>query len=219
MAEARERVVRAIRRLSSATDLDALAAAACRSARALTGADGATFVLRDRLECYYAGEDAIAPLWKGRRFPLSACIAGWVMLHRRAVAIADIYADPRITAGTYRPTFVVSLAMVPVRGADPLAAIGAYWGTRHRAGKAELATLATLADAAARGLASDRVQRTLERDLRQGRRSARTSAARSAQHDDPICPVCLEPILERDLVRGRRDDLMHEKCDLAGPPT
>src|SRR5262249_27351111 len=52
------------------------------AARELTGADGATFVLREGDLCYYADEDAIAPLWKGRRFPASACISGWTMLHR-----------------------------------------------------------------------------------------------------------------------------------------
>ena len=32
------------------------------AARSLTGCDGATFVLNDRGFCYYADEDAIAPL-------------------------------------------------------------------------------------------------------------------------------------------------------------
>ncbi len=41
------------------------------AARELTGADGATFVLRDADKCFYADEDAIAPLWKGQRFPMS----------------------------------------------------------------------------------------------------------------------------------------------------
>ena len=40
------------------------------AARRLTGADGATFVLRDGDSCYYADEDAISPLWKGQRFPI-----------------------------------------------------------------------------------------------------------------------------------------------------
>ena len=34
--------------------------------------------------CYYADEDAISPLWKGQRFPMSACISGWAMLNRQA---------------------------------------------------------------------------------------------------------------------------------------
>jgi hypothetical protein len=35
--------------------------------------------------------------------------------------------------------------------------------------------------------------------------------------NDPICPVCLEPIMATDKVRGIRDDLMHEGCDYTRP--
>ena len=48
------------------------------AARQLVGADGATFVLRDGDKSFYADEDAIAPLWKGLRFPLE-------VLHQRLV--------------------------------------------------------------------------------------------------------------------------------------
>jgi hypothetical protein len=48
------------------------------AARAVTDADGATIVLRDGELCFYADEDAIAPLWKGQRFPMTECISGWV---------------------------------------------------------------------------------------------------------------------------------------------
>ena len=47
-------------------------------------------MLRDGDECSYVDEEAIAPLWKGRRFPLTSCISGWVMEHRQAAAISDI---------------------------------------------------------------------------------------------------------------------------------
>lgn len=33
--------------------------------------------------------------------------------------------------------------------------------------------------------------------------------------NDPMYPVCLEPIKSSDKVRGIRDDLMHEWCDCA----
>ena len=54
------------------------------AARRLTHADGATFVLRDGGYCFYADEDAIAPLWKGQRFPLEACVSGLAMTTREA---------------------------------------------------------------------------------------------------------------------------------------
>ena len=119
------------------------------AARELAEADGATFVLRDGDRCFYADEYAIAPLWKGQRFPLEACISGWAMLNRQSVAIEDIYADPRIPHDAYRPTFVKSLVMVPIRKVDPLGAIGMYWAERHSPGPRELMAAQALADSTA----------------------------------------------------------------------
>lgn len=119
------------------------------AARRLAAADGATFVLRDEDRCFYADEDAIAPLWKGQRFPLSACISGWAMLNRQSVAIEDIYTDDRIPHEAYRPTFVKSLVMVPIRRVDPLGAIGIYWAERHRPTEREIALAQALADSTA----------------------------------------------------------------------
>lgn len=42
--------------------------------------------------------------------------------------------------------------MVPVRSSDPIAAIGAYWATRHGATEHELGILKVLADRSARVL-------------------------------------------------------------------
>ncbi|HEU5063840.1 MAG TPA: sensor domain-containing diguanylate cyclase [Solirubrobacterales bacterium] len=119
------------------------------AARELTGADGATFVLRDGDRCFYADEYAIAPLWKGQKFPLEACISGWAMLNRQSVAIEDIYADDRIPHDAYRPTFVKSLVMVPIRRVDPLGAIGLYWASQHQASEQEIGLAQALADSTA----------------------------------------------------------------------
>jgi two-component sensor histidine kinase len=78
------------------------------------------------------------------------------MIHDEPVALSDIYKDPRIPADAYRPTFVHSLAVVPVRLDRPIAAIGAYWSDHHEASEAELETLRTIADAAALALARAR---------------------------------------------------------------
>ena len=142
----------AVRDLSFARELDAVTAIVRTTARRLTRADGVTFVLKDGNQCYYADEDAIAPLWKGRRFPLAACISGWVMQHGQSVVIPDIYADARVPHDAYRPTFVKSLAMAPVRAQDPVAAVGAYWATSHLATPEELRALEAIADAAALAL-------------------------------------------------------------------
>jgi signal transduction histidine kinase len=142
----------AVSALSSARELPAVTQVVRVAARALTGADGVTFVLKDQGQCFYADEDAISPLWKGRRFPLESCISGWVMRHRTPAAIRDIYADPRIPHDAYRPTFVKSLLMVPVRVDDPVAAIGAYWADQHEATDDERDTLESLARAASLAL-------------------------------------------------------------------
>jgi signal transduction histidine kinase len=142
----------AVRDLSFARELSEVTSIVRTTARRLTRADGVTFVLKDGDQCYYADEDAIAPLWKGRRFPLTACISGWVMTNGRSVVIPDIYADARIPHDAYRPTFVKSLAMAPVRAEAPVAAVGAYWASTHEATAAEIRALEAIADAAALAL-------------------------------------------------------------------
>jgi hypothetical protein len=58
-----------LQQLALAGSLDELTAIVGHGVRTLLQADGATFILRDRDRCYYADEDAVSPLWKGRRFP------------------------------------------------------------------------------------------------------------------------------------------------------
>jgi signal transduction histidine kinase/ActR/RegA family two-component response regulator len=144
-----QQLVGVIQRLSLARSLEAVQEIVAHAARSLTGADGATIVLRDGDQCFYADEDAIAPLWRGRRFPMSACISGWAMLNRQSTTIADIYADERIPAYAYRPTFVKSLAMVPIRTIDPIGAIGNYWAQHHEPTAVEVSLLQALADSTA----------------------------------------------------------------------
>ena len=164
--------------LASARDEGGVCNIVRRAARALTGADGVTFVLRRGSHCYYAEEDAIGPLWKGRQFPMDTCISGWAMLHRQHVVIPDIYSDDRIPHDAYRPTFVKSLVMVPVRREDPIAAIGAYWAKYHEATPLEVGLLQNLADAAALALHNVQLDANLkaalshERDARESAESA-----------------------------------------------
>jgi GAF domain-containing protein len=137
-------VVAALSRAQSLTVVQHLVRS---NARALSDAHGATVVLRDGDRCFYADEDAISPLWKGQRFPITECISGWAMLSRLPAVIPDIRVDDRIPQDAYRPTFVRSLAMIPVRAADPLGAVGVYWSVARRATDEQLAHLSTLAEA------------------------------------------------------------------------
>jgi signal transduction histidine kinase/CheY-like chemotaxis protein len=139
-------LVAVVQQLSMARNLEAVMTIVRTAARRLVGADGATFVLRDGDRCFYAEEDAISPLWKGQRFPLTACISGWAMLNREAAAIEDIYQDARIPHDAYRVTFVKSLVMTPIRTAAPVGAIGVYWANTHKATPEEVELLRALAD-------------------------------------------------------------------------
>lgn len=97
------------------------------SARAILRSDGVTVVLREGEQVHYAGEDAIAPLWTGQRFPIRSCISGIAMLERQMIVIPDIKLDPRVPLNAYLSTFVASMAMAPIGHGEPVAAIGAYW--------------------------------------------------------------------------------------------
>ncbi|HKS57806.1 MAG TPA: ATP-binding protein [Steroidobacteraceae bacterium] len=160
-------LVEVVQKLSLARDLDTIVGIVRVAARQLTGADGATFVLRDGDKCYYVDEDAISPLWKGQRFPLEACISGWAMLNSQSTVIPDIYKDPRIPHAAYQPTFVHSLAMVPIRSTAPIGAIGNYWADHHECTRDELMLLEALANTTAVAMENVQVYQSLERKVRE----------------------------------------------------
>jgi signal transduction histidine kinase/DNA-binding NarL/FixJ family response regulator len=161
------RLIEAVTQLSMARDLATVQDIVRHAARAINGADGATFVLRDGHECYYADEDAIAPLWKGQRFPLSACISGWAMINRRTAVVPDINADARIPPDAYRATFVKSLVVAPIRSDAPIGAIGNYWATHHVPTAAEVQFIQALADSTAIALENVELYQQLERRVAQ----------------------------------------------------
>jgi signal transduction histidine kinase len=157
-----QQLVSIVQRLSLARSLQSVMDIVGHAARNLVGADGATFVLRDGDNCFYAEEDAIGQLWKGRRFPMSACISGWTMLNRQPAVIKDIFQDARIAHEAYRPTFVKSLVMMPIRTLAPVGAIGVYWGRPHRATSEEVDLLQALADSTSVAMESVDLLSTLE---------------------------------------------------------
>lgn len=139
------RFTRVIRYLSYLYDPERVTEVIRGAARELTGADGACFILREGELVYFADEDAVAPLWKGRRFPLGECVTGWCILRREPVVIEDALVDPRLSRRRYEQTFVRGLAVMPIRLEDPLGALGAYWARPHRATAEELDALRGLA--------------------------------------------------------------------------
>ena len=158
-------LVETVEALSSARTVEEVAEVIRSTARRITGADGVAIVLRDGDKCYYVDEDAIGPLWKGQRFPMTACVSGWAMMNRKTAIIPDIYSDDRVPHDAYRPTFVKSMVMTPVRPDDPVAAIGAYWANEREPTAAELQKLEVMARATAAAFESAGLRASLETAL------------------------------------------------------
>ena len=162
----------AIDELAAARTMEEVQDTVQSAARRMARADGAALILREGDTCHYVGENAIDPLWKGRRFPAAMCITGWSMDHREHVAIEDVYADPRVPHELYRETFVKSLLIVPIRNHEPIGALSVYWAEPHRASDDEISVLRALAGSASvafeRAILSQEVERRriTEQDLR-----------------------------------------------------
>ena len=149
--------------LSDAVSLHDVQRVVSAAARSLTGADGATLALREGDACVYVDEDALGPLWKGRRFPLEACVSGASILTGETLAVEDVYADDRVPPAAFRRTFVKSLLMVPVVAREALGAIGLYWAERHAATEGEIAIARALAASSAVALQNVRLSQEVER--------------------------------------------------------
>ncbi|MCX7594359.1 MAG: ATP-binding protein [Fischerella sp.] len=173
--QAMKQLVKVVQELSLAHSLDEITAIVRVAARELTGADGATFVLREGDMCYYAEENAIQPLWKGKRFPIDVCIGGWCMQHKQQVIIEDVYGDERIPYEAYYPTFIKSLVMVPIRKEAPIGAIGNYWATPHQPTSEEVELIQALADTTSVAMENVQVYNELEQRVRD--RTAELEAA------------------------------------------
>ena len=206
-------LVDTVARLSTAVSLERVTQVVTEAVRAAVGADGATFVLREDDKCHYADEDAISPLWKGSRFPMSACISGWAMTHRETVVLPDIYVDDRIPHDAYRPTFVQSLVMTPIRRSDPVGALGAYWRTGHHADAEQVRVLEVIANSAAVAIENLElrgavVRRSAERDSMARRADELEAAIHTIAHDlrSPLGAILGYAELLEDAVDDDREE-------------
>lgn len=163
---AMESLVGIVQDLSHAREIEGVMAIVRKAARKLTKADGATFILRDGDKCFYADEDAVSPLWKGQRFPMESCISGWVMRNARPAVLEDIYKDARIPIDAYKPTFVKSMVMVPIRAERPIGAIGNYWAETRKPEKEEVAILQALAHVTSVAMENVELYSRLQKKLR-----------------------------------------------------
>lgn len=205
-------LVQTVEQLSSARTLEAVTGIVSQAARHLAGAQGSTLVLREDDKCFYVDEDAISPLWKGKRFPIESCISGWCMLNAKVVVIPDIYQDDRIPKDAYRPTFVKSLCMVPIREEDPVGAIGNYWSDGYQPTPEQVKLLQILANSCATALENLELRRCLahERDDKNQRNRDFEFQLHSIAHDlkSPLATVMgfaellqmrLQPTQEKEL--------------------
>jgi GAF domain-containing protein len=144
-----KRLREVIRDLGDADSIEEVVHIIRISARRIAGADGITFVRREGDFVRYVAEDAVSPLWTGQRFPIDSCISGIAMLTQSPIAIPDVFADPRVPHQAYEPTFVKSMAMVPIGVNAKVAAIGAYWSRTGQIDDDTIGLLVTLARATA----------------------------------------------------------------------
>ena len=177
----------ALEKLSMATNVQTITKIVAEAARELVKADGATFILRDGDRCYYADEDAISPLWKDKKFPMEACISGWSMIHGETVLIRDIYIDPRIPHDAYRPTFVKSLCMTPIRPEKAIGAIGTYWANTHSPTEEEVKVLQILSNSTAVALENIELKKAV---LSQDFKNKELEVAMFALAHDLRTPIC-----------------------------
>lgn len=210
-------LVEVVQQLSLARSLPAVMQVVRSAARKLAGADGATFVLRDGDRCFYADEDAIEPLWKGQRFPMSACISGWAMQNRQAAVIKDIHQDARIPQDAYRPTFVKSLMMTPIRTAAPVGAIGVYWAKMHETSPVEIELLRALADSTSVAMESVDLLANLERRVYERTEEVRRRSAElemlNRELDTFSCSVAHDLRSPLNSIGGRTRALLESHAD------
>jgi diguanylate cyclase (GGDEF)-like protein len=161
-----ETLLSAVQMLAFAREMSQVQRIVRSTARQMTGSDGAAFILRDGDFSRYVDEEAVAPLFKGRRVALDDCIAGWSMRTRQALLVADIHVDSRIDQAFYQPTFVRSLAVAPVRAQEPVGAIAVYWATPGAPKDEDLRLLRRLADAVSLAIENIRIHSELEDRIR-----------------------------------------------------
>ena len=142
--------------LSGVSSLQEMVTVLRDTAREIAGADGIAVVLREGEFCHYVAEDAIRPLWQGRRFRLKECLSGWAILNARSAVVPNVDTDPRLPAAAYRATSMRSVVMTPIGAPVPVAALGAYWCAWVEPGADTVQRLQALADLATAAL--DRLQ-------------------------------------------------------------
>jgi signal transduction histidine kinase len=105
------RLIEISRDLASTLDLDVLLERIVRAATEVTRSEAASILLYDHLtrQLYFqVATDLDEPTMRGKVLPLDGSFAGWIVLNRKPVRIADVPGDPRffdnVDRVTGRPT-------------------------------------------------------------------------------------------------------------------
>lgn len=162
-----QRLIKALQDISMAQTVEEVSEVVVHAVRDLVGADGANFVIRDGDLCYHLNEDCIGPLWKGQRYSMNICLSGWVMLNKQRAVIPDVYVDPRIPVDVYRPTFVKSLVMTPIRSKDPIGAIGTFWARKYQPTEEEINLIQSLADSTSVALTNVKLRDEMKNQIQE----------------------------------------------------
>jgi two-component system CheB/CheR fusion protein len=107
-------LTRTNRALVGALEFEQMTGVVCRAVRELTGADGATLVLREGDRCAMPRKTGSLRCGRAAISRLTSAFSGWAMQHQEVAIVEDVHADPRLQHALYGPTFVNSLAMIPV---------------------------------------------------------------------------------------------------------
>lgn len=122
------------------------------SAREIAGADGIAIVRREGDEVVCLTENAVAPLWSGRRFPINTCVSRRPLIEGVPVVVHDLDHDVEVRERDNLPPFIKSIAVYPLGGAPLPMALGIHWYAANAVERMALDRIARLAAAAGRAL-------------------------------------------------------------------
>ncbi|MFF2322890.1 GAF domain-containing protein [Agrobacterium sp. NPDC058088] len=186
-------LIKATSVIERARRIDEVIATIRSSARSLIGCEGIALIRLEGDLCHYIDEDAIGTLWKGQKFPATACLSGWSMINRQTVVVPDIARDDRIPHELYAGSFVKAVAMAPIRTEDPVGAIGAYWSKPHEPTQWEVETLEALAEAIA--TAVEKIGFAATNELSEGAASVPGEPASYQSDIDAVAAIAAVPTI------------------------
>ena len=169
-----KRLLDMIPEVASITNLDALAAVACRAARDLVGADEAAFVVREGAGCRHL-LDAEDPVFCPEAAPLDQSVAGRAILERRAQEV-DGRDGGSLPTGLADGRRLGTLLAVPTVRGDAIGAIVVGWRRRRSVSETAHVLLRALADSCVVALENLQLVEQLEQRV-----EARTAALKRAR--------------------------------------